>query len=474
MKFRGGGVIAPSVKLGKLQGSVRLLPTPEFPAFPDWAFINWRYKAVRDLWDFIGAHPHVALEKGVVKVVGRRREGGEIDLIPAGNSSRKDDLRLERARKRLEKLPSCGQTGHILAVLKGEEIEARYYPHRCHSIFCPYCAYENSKESYARLLPMLESLQVNGRLSFLTLTHKNTVVESEEDVERVINEAFKCAEKLYQFRLFGKRNWAKLKSLSAREALSYYRNAKAKYGREEARRRTRRQIAFLRDFERRYKDYIGSDIKFGQLLNAVVKFELTYNAERGELHPHWHLVVADFHIPKLLMVVIWRLVSGSEIVDIRAVDNTKDATAELTKYITKGWEFPEGDIRVWVEAAMLGRRKFRIWGFEVLELEEEGGEEGDKADEEHVFFWRLRCELKSRKNLHDLPRLVRLMRREEKAMFFDRLIIYDERSGVWEVDLYLRDDGRLIIEDDEFLRALEGYVEEVRALGSLERDPSFL
>ncbi len=420
---------------------------------------------------------------------------GDIDLIPADNSSRNsecleegvgfsDEGKIKRAQKRLERLPSCGKEGHILAVFKGAEgrkdfeLEVRYHPHRCHSVFCPYCAWENFKESYARVLPILEGLSVNGRLSFLTLTHRNTKVGSYQDVKRAIDEAFKGIQKLYQFRLFGKRNWKKIRSEFVREVLSYYRNAKEKLGVKEARRRAKRQIEFFRDFENRYWDYIGSDVKFGQLLNAVVKFELTYNAERQELHPHWHLIVADFRIPKLLMVVIWRKVSGSEIVDLRAVDDTKDATAELTKYITKGWEFPEPseeeggeedlvrkNIRLWVEAEMLGRRKFRIWGFELLELEEE------EKEEEYIGFWSMRAELKYRKNLHEIPRIVRRMRRKGiKEARIDRVIIYDERSGKWEVDLWLRDDGKLIIKDKAFTDVIYGYADLIAIFGSYQID----
>ncbi len=419
---------------------------------------------------------------------------GDIDLIPAGNSSRNSESakegdgssypveKLRKAQKRLEKLPRCGKEGHILAVLKKvedkePEVEVRYHPHRCHSVFCPYCAYENFKEAYARVLPILEGLSVNGRLSFLTLTHKNTKVESYEDVRRAIDEAFRSLQKFYQFRLFGKRNWKKVRGEFVKELLKYYRNAKERLGVREARKRTKRQIEFFRDFERRYGDYIGSDIKLGQLMNAVVKFELTYNAEREELHPHWHLIVADFLIPKLLVVVIWRMVSGSEIVDLRAVDDMKDATAELTKYITKGWEFPEPseeeenevrkNIRLWVEAEMLGRRKFRIWGFELLELERESEEE----KEEYIGFWSMQAELKYRENLHQIPKLVRRMRKKGiKEARIDRLIIYDERSGKWEVDLWLRDDGKMIIKDKAFTDVIYGYTDLIAIFGSYKID----
>lgn len=475
MKARGVGVIAPSVKLGKLKKPVRLLPEPKYPTLPDWAFIEWKYRTVRSIWEFVGEHPEVAKRKGKIEVVRWRRvEGGGIDLIPAGFSSRnweketeKEERRqrkLERARRRIERLSECGKTGHILAVVKKEGLEAQYRPHRCHSIFCRYCSYENFKESYARLLPVLEALALNGRLSFLTLTHRNTPITCYEDVERAIVEAFLALDRFYQFRPFGRRNWKRLKREFARDCLKLYRNAKKIYGVKKARKIVRRQIAFFRDFERRYWEYIvsGSDIKLGQLMNAVVKFELTWNAERNELHPHWHMIVADFRIPKVLVVVIWRIVSGSEIVDLRAVDSVNDATAELVKYITKGWEFPEGEIREWVEAVMLGRKKFRVWGFKRVEYEEQ-------KEEKSVYLWMLRCELKHRKNLHDVPRLVRLLRRKgKKEMFFDRLIVYDERSGVWEVSLYLRDDGKLIIKDKEFLLTLEQYVDEMVVMGGLE------
>lgn len=468
MKSRGG-VIAPSVKLGKLHAPVRLFPFPEYSTLPDWSLIDWRYRVSRVLWDYIGFHPSIAREMGVIGfVLWRWGEGRSIDLIPAGFSSRKveeedkgirrKESRIERALRRLERVSECGSRGHILLAQFSTGVEVRYHPHRCHSIFCPYCSYVNFKESYARLLPVLEGLSVNGRLSFLTLTHRNTRVRGYEDVDRAVEEAYASIQKLYQFRLFGKRNWFKVRREFVREALSYYRNSKVKFGLKEARRRVKRQIDFFRDFEHRYRDYIGSDIKFGQLLNAVVKFELTYNSERGEVHPHWHFVVADFRIPKLLMVVIWRMVSGSSIVDIRSVQGVRDATAELVKYVTKGWEFPSGDIRVWVEAVMLGRKKFRVWGFEVLELEEGVQEKG------RFTYLCVNARLKCKRNLHDVPRLVRRMRRQgEKEVFFDKLIV--DVGGFWEVDLYVSRDGDLVIRDEGFLAFLEEFGEEVEVLG---------
>ena len=459
---------------------------------PDRSLINWRFKTVQNLLAFIGAYPDVAYRKGQVRLVSLGGGSGSIDLIPAGNSSKNSDSsdkwakKLEQAKKRLSRLPECGKSGHLMLVVKSPKgggdggsiikasrfedggsagsLELRYHPHRCHSIFCPYCSYENFKESYARILPILESLRVNGRLSFITLTHKNTKVSKFEDVEACIDGAFRALTKFYQFRLFGKRNWERVRRAFARECLSYYRNAKEKFGIKEARLRVHRQIEFFREFERRYGSYIGSDVKLGQLLNAVVKFELTFNAEKRELHPHWHLIVADFYIPKLLLTVIWREVSGSDVVDVRAVSgDVRDATAELVKYVTKGWEFPEGDIRLWVEAVMLGRRKFRVWGFELIELEEEKQEEV-----EYIGFWSIRCELKYRKNLHEVGRLVRRMRRAGiKKARIDRLIIYDELQGVFEVDLWLLNDGSLVVLDESVITLFECYAEHLKVFGSL-------
>ena len=473
MKFRGGGVIAPGVKLGKLERTIRLLPEPKYPSQPDWELIHWKYLTAQAFRDFLGFYIDVGKKRGDVEVCRLVREGGRIDLIPAGFSDKKDkksegadkwERKLERARKRLERLDECGSSGHlVLAVKKNSERELtrelRYHPHRCHSVLCPYCSYENFRETFAKHYEVFEVWhKANKRLAFWTLT-----VQSFDSPAEAVEFSFKALEKLYQLRL-GKRNWAKIRRMFIQEVLSYYRTLK-QAGDKKAYLKAKKQIRYFRQFEAQIESYLKQGLKFGQLFNAMWKFEITYTANGW--HPHWHGIV-DSYIPKLLLTVVWRLATDGlgEITDVRKVSQGKKGLIELTKYITKHWEL-EGvafEQLVELEASLLGRKKFRIWGFGVLEGVEEVQEEI-----EYIGFWSIRCELKYRRNLHQVPRLVRRMRRKGvKEARIDRLIIYDERSGVWEVDLYLRDDGRLIVKNREFLCVIEQYVDEIAVLGGLE------
>ena len=456
----------------KLTTRVRVLKEQSHPAGIDWNLINWRFRTVQGLLEFIGAYPDVARRRGLVEI----RRLSEIDLIPAGFSDKSSDFpdrssdspsskqeawarKLERAKKRLEKLASCGKNGHLLLVIEkknGKEIsrKLRYHPHRCHSVLCPYCSFENFRQTFAKYIEVFEEwCKANKRLAFWTLT-----LRSFSSPVEAVEFAFKALEKLYQFRL-GKRNWGKIRKEFAKEVLSYYRALKGVD--KEARQKVLKQIRYFREFEARIQE--SSGVKFGQLFNAVWKFEITYT-ERG-WHPHWHGIV-DAYIPKLLLTVLWRIASEGlgEITDVRRVAKGRKGLLELTKYITKHWELEgvEFEKLVELEAALLGRKKFRVWGFEVLEFEED-------EEVEYVAFWMIRCELKYRKNLHQVSRLIRRMRRAGvKKARIDRIVIYDERQGVFECDLWLFDDGSLVVLDEHVVNMFVSYADYIQLFGGLK------
>ena len=458
-----------------LKSPVRFLRESSYSPGPDWSLINWRFRTAQDFLALIGAYPDVAYRKGLISIhrLGvSRADLVSIDLIPAGISDKKIsdkksevwERKVERAKKRLEKRESCGKSGHIVLAIKregGKAVnEVRYYPHRCHSVLCPYCSYENFRETFARHYEVFEAWhRANKRLAFWTLT-----IRSFDNPADAVEFSFKALEKLYQFRL-GVRNWKKVRKLFAKEVLSYYRSLKGG-GDKLAYLKARRQIRYFKKFEGQVEPYLKQGLKFGQLFNAMWKFEITYTAKGW--HPHWHGIV-DSYIPKLLLTVIWRLATGGlgEITDVRRVARGKKGLIELTKYITKHWEL-EGlsfEQLVELEAVLIGRKKFRVWGFEILELEKE------KDEEEYVGFWSIQAELKYRKNLHEIPKLIRRMRREGiKEARIDRLIIYDERSGVWEVDLWLREDGKLIIKDKVFTDVIYGYADLIAIFGSYKTE----
>ena len=432
-----------------LSGSVRFLISRVSPAGTDWALINWRYHTVRSIYDLIGGYPDILRRRGELRVYrGWKWTPAGIEFIPAGISDRKSssnsgagsdvwERKKEKARRRLERLPSCGKTGHVVAVLGGEGVRLEYQPHRCHSVLCPFCAYENFKETYSEHVEVFESWLSAGRsLVFITLT-----CPSSHDPREAIDVSFTLIDKLYQWRV-GRNNVRKLKKETFREIRAYNRNLKAK-GDPERNKKVKRQVEFTREFFRWLDSYVGAGYKFGQLLNAMVKFEVTYSREHG-FHPHFHLI-ADRYIPKVVLTALCRLIGFGEVTDIREVRGRK-GLVELTKYITKHWEL-EGlseEQKVELEASLMYRKKFRVWGFELIELER-----GEEEGEERVHLWWFRVELDA-PNLHKVPRLVRVARARGDPVKFCRATIYDEHSGVWCGWLYVRPDGELeIVPDDE-------------------------
>jgi len=265
---------------------------------------------------------------------------------------------------RLKRLSSCGKSGHISAVFEQNKLKkVKLVPHRCNSVHCSYCNFYDSRKRMRQISAFYESLLAEGReLSFITLTIPNTF-----DIFEAVERAKKSLQRLYQFRLLGKRNWVKVVRLFRRETLKYYRALRMQgYSPSEALKRVKFQIKLFREFEKAVSGY-SYETKFAEILKAVWKFELTYSKKTG-FHAHWHAITTLF-IPKLLLTVIARLVGFGEICDIRRVRGAK-AVKELSKYVAKSFELKHLSFeeKLDVEVAMHSFQKLRVWNISKEEL----------------------------------------------------------------------------------------------------------
>jgi len=93
-----------------------------------------------------------------------------------------------------------------------------------------------------------------------------------------------------------------------------------------------------------------------------------------------------------------------------------------------------------------------------LELQEPREKEGDKG----IFLSQVWLKLKGKGNLHDVPKLVRQMRKQGlQEMFYSRAVVWYE-DWEREVDLYLTSEGDLIVKDLEVWEILQSWAYGMR------------
>jgi len=309
----------------------------------------------------------------------------------------KTPRKLVMAYKRLKNSATCGITGHLLAHYShsGELKKVSLVPYRCRSVICPYCNFYDSRKRMGQINDYFTYLVENGEsLTFITLT-----IPNESDIFTAIEKINKAFQRLYQFRLFGKRNWLRVVREFRRETIRYYRSLRSQgFSPREALRRVQFQIELFRRFEKATAGY-SHETKFGQIFKAVWKFELTYDEKTG-FHPHWHGITTLF-IPKLLLTVLVRLVGFGEICDIRQVSGRK-AIQELSKYVAKHFELQglSFEKKLDVEIAMHSFRKLRVWNISKEELLLYSNEK--EEDIEVVPLPTLSYSLRGRKSLAEL------------------------------------------------------------------------
>ncbi|MCS7138421.1 MAG: protein rep [Candidatus Caldarchaeum sp.] len=237
-------------------------------------------------------------------------------------------------------------------------------------------------------------------VAFLTLTFPNF-----SEPEEAVRHAMQVKRRFYNFRLFGKKKWVKVKE-KALELLEKYLENIGDVGVREQKRRF--HLWTIERFEKMWHEYLyNSQTKFymGRILRSIWKFEITYNPVAG-WHPHWHVVVVGY-FPLFVLQAAWVMSGGGAVVDIRAVSGVDAVSEYISKYEAKPVFSLEGqevelpfDVQVSLEASLFGRKLFETWGLGELYYEEDEGYE-------FVGVARgVRCELEV-PNLHGVPAIAR-------------------------------------------------------------------
>lgn len=157
-------------------------------------------------------------------------------------------------------------------------------------------------------------------------------------------------------------------------------------------------VKAFKTYQMRRKDYLrgkGSFNEFCKIDGAVYTYEITYNNETGEFHPHIHIIaVIDEYIEQTAMSQEWFDITGdSFIVDIRKVrkenGNYNKSFCELFKYALKFSSMPY-DV-IWdIHEKLAPNRKPRISGsfgsFYGVKIPESDTDELEDYLEDEAYF----------------------------------------------------------------------------------------
>ena len=388
----------------------------------------------------------------------------------------KKSLKRLLAEKRIEKLPHCGSTGHLAVGfnIETQEVEGFYHPHSCGSLFCPYCSKRKRIQILRPYKELLKRYETHEVKVFITTSIRNGF-----DIHERVEVLSKSLTRLYELKIFGKRKWREVRKAFFEELKEYRENLKRKGLKpKEIRRKVKLQVRLFKKFVNRYRNLPDKEKKkLGQILNVLWAFELTYNPETG-YHPHLHGIGLG-EIPKVLLTVLWRMATKGEgeIVDVRKVKDMEEAFDYLEDYLADGF-IDLGDFRgvskeqmIEVEEALHGRRKVRVWGFDLLKGQQLGlegsGAEGESGEGDnswlivHARKLGIKILIKERKNLYDYWKEYRKARKEgkERPYFVGELENGEYYYGKRLVLLgYITPEGRIRLEPVE-IKEIEGWKE---------------
>lgn len=292
-------------------------------------------------------------------------------------------------------------------------------------------------------------------LMFITLTSPRN-----PNFGEALEQISKALEKLYQFRLFGKRNWKKVRRLFFEELKRYRQELKSKkLPAKEIERKIRIQVRYFKKL-RKYKTIPNAEkLKFGQIFPALWMLEFTKSCEEGNRGYllHWHGIVAG-RFPKVLLTALWRHLTGWDIVDIRAISRSKNKKGkDVIDYLIDYIETESSDCgytkdeMIEIEAQLHGRRKVRVWGFDLFRRNKPSKREEGGLVWVHSYSFRMRLASWSGKtNLHDFYEVKRKLKKEKKKRE-PYIVVEIENSEYYfgeNIILlgYLREDGLIELE----------------------------
>jgi len=277
------------------------------------------------------------------------------------------------ALKRQARISHCGKTGHLVAEYskEGEIKSIKYSPHRCHSLICPVCEFEKSRESLKEVSEVFGEISKDRYIAFWTLTTKRDtnpyigIEEMNRGLERLRRYKIRKArlERFEELFRLGLQEYEKELEKLVQEG---------KISRREKRRKLYLQRLFHRVFMNRIEELLEEReyIYFYELGGFVVKIETNVKKKGYNFHAH---ILTDVLVSKVFLSKFAKEELGlGHIVDVRSAKGEK-AVKEIVKYITKTSNFAKicPLTTIIFESALYGVRRIRKWNVPKLPKEEE-------------------------------------------------------------------------------------------------------
>jgi hypothetical protein len=324
-----------------------------------------------------------------------------------------------------------------------------YVPFKCRSLFCKYCAWQNTRKRFTQVFTLLKNI-VNERytLSFITLTTKNC---KHYEINKEVNKIYRLLGKLYNFKL-GKNNLRKIRELALIELgkylANYYKLLKKRYKnhliiKHKVFKKKHEHLKILDKTIRYVSKFINKpakDRRFGIIFPSIWKFEIKKNKYRNDFNLHWHGICLRV-ISRFFLKAITDYLGFGPILDVRSVKNAKgnEAICELTKYETKdivsghNLTFLE---KVIINASLTHRKKFRIWfnfkNNKRLKQKLQAIKYKDDDNLTYVVSKGDKAHLELKFDLQSIPKIYRFLR-DHRPDYFEKLeigkLIYPVKSS---------------------------------------------
>lgn len=287
--------------------------------------------------------------------------------------------------KGLERFKDCATTNLFIAT-EDKETHKLVQSNSCKNRFCPICTYKKARKDALMLSVMMQAIQteLDYDFLFLTLTTPNVKAENLIDEISLFNTSFKKLMKRKEFQAINK--------------------------------------------------------------GYVRKLELTYNAERNDYNPHFHVIIAvrksyfqkAYYISQEKWLANWREVTGKtgfvdghdeitqlHIKKVRQGYGKRSAISEVAKYSAKDSEMVTNkNVFDTMYKALKGRQLITFNGiFKDYRKKFEQGELDDyKELDKNNYYWKLFAEW----NLNRYERTYSVLTEQEKEKYLGQKIEEEE------------------------------------------------